>query len=538
MGLALRRAPYITHTRTLRHLNGRRADAVRFQIVPPRRIAFTLLVVAIAIGFAVPAHAFCGFFVSSAGGDLFASATHVLLLRDGQRTVLSMQNAYQGPPQDFAMVVPVPVVLKKEDVHTLPRSIFDRLEQLTAPRLVEYWEQDPCASEADAENKEGGTGTRAKGEEGSMGNPNARYGVKVEAEFVVGEYEIVVLSADDSMGLEAWLHDQHYAIPAGAEPYLRPYVTGGSKFFVARVDVSKVRFEDGRAMLSPLRFAYDSDAFALPIRLGLVSSPGTQDLVVELLGRHTRYEVANYPNVFVPTNLEVADEVRERFGSFYAALFDLTLARNPRAVVTEYAWSSRSCDPCPVPALQTEEVKLLGAPDGDGWVLTRLHARYAKDASTQDLVFRPAPPVVGGREDYGEAHPTIEPIIEPNGESSFQARYVIRHAWQGPVACDDPQLGQWGPPPGGREPSAAPARGLAFVARGGIPLPSLLVDDVPALDLRGAAPTPRKPWTLVLRLWLGETEHWSEIGLALGVACVAFLVARDRNGAPSSRRPS
>jgi hypothetical protein len=507
--------------------------------VRPGRIAPTLLAAAVAVCFALPAHAFCGFFVGSAGSDLFASATHVLLLRDGQRTVLSMQNAYQGPPEDFAMVVPVPVVLKKEDVHTLPRSIFDRLEQLTAPRLVEYWEQDPCASGADEDAKEGGTGTRAKGEAGSMGNPNARWGVKVEAEFVVGEYEIVVLSADDSMGLEAWLHEHRYAIPAGAEPYLRPYVTGGSKFFVAKVDVAKVRFEDGRAMLSPLRFAYDSDAFALPIRLGLVSSPGTQDLVVELLGRRTRYEVANYANVFVPTNLDVADGVRDRFGSFYAALFDLTLARHPRAVVTEYAWSSRSCDPCPVPALQPDEVKLLGAPDGDGWVLTRLHARYAKDASTEDLVFRPAPPVVGGREDAdGEGHPSLEPSIEPNGQNAFQARYVIRHAWEGPIACDDPELGVWGPPPGGREPSVSPARGLAFVARGGVTLPSLLVDDVPQLDLHGAATTRRRSWRLAVRLWLLETEHWSEMGLALGVACVAYLVARDRRGAPGAGRPS
>jgi hypothetical protein len=37
----------------------------------------------------------------------------VVLMRDGTRTVLSMQNNYQGPPQDFAMVVPVPVVLRR-----------------------------------------------------------------------------------------------------------------------------------------------------------------------------------------------------------------------------------------------------------------------------------------------------------------------------------------------------------------------------------------------------------------------------------------
>ena len=67
------------------------------------------------------AHAFCGFYVSSAGGQLFNDATMVVLMRDGTRTVLSMQNNYRGPPEDFALVIPVPVVLQKENVKTLPK---------------------------------------------------------------------------------------------------------------------------------------------------------------------------------------------------------------------------------------------------------------------------------------------------------------------------------------------------------------------------------------------------------------------------------
>src|SRR5436305_14423388 len=93
---------------------------------------------------------FCGFYVSGADQSLFNNATHVVLMRDGTRTVLSMQNNYQGPPSGFAMVVPVPVVLQKENVKTLDKSVFTHIEQLSAPRLVEYWEQDPCIVERDA----------------------------------------------------------------------------------------------------------------------------------------------------------------------------------------------------------------------------------------------------------------------------------------------------------------------------------------------------------------------------------------------------
>src|SRR6188472_3874780 len=91
-----------------------------------------------------PADAFCGFYVGGAGAKLFNDATVVVMMREGTRTVLSMQNNYQGPPEKFAMVVPVPVVLQKENVKTLPREIFTHVDQLAAPRLVEYWEQDPC----------------------------------------------------------------------------------------------------------------------------------------------------------------------------------------------------------------------------------------------------------------------------------------------------------------------------------------------------------------------------------------------------------
>src|ERR1700685_1647808 len=102
---------------------------------------------AIAFGLAAnatPVDAFCGFYVSGSGGKMFNDATQVVLMRDGTRTVLSMQNDYKGPLEDFAMVIPVPVVLHEKDVKTLPKQVFANVESLGSPRLVEYWEQDPC----------------------------------------------------------------------------------------------------------------------------------------------------------------------------------------------------------------------------------------------------------------------------------------------------------------------------------------------------------------------------------------------------------
>jgi hypothetical protein len=89
------------------------------------------------------AGAFCGFYAGGAGARLYNHATQVVLMREGLRTVLSMANDYEGPPDRFALVIPVPVVLQKDSVKTLSRELFERIDTLDAPRLVEYWEQDP-----------------------------------------------------------------------------------------------------------------------------------------------------------------------------------------------------------------------------------------------------------------------------------------------------------------------------------------------------------------------------------------------------------
>ena len=111
----------------------------------------TVIAIATLLGSASQAHAFCGFYVGGAGAEMFNNATEVVLMRHGTTTVLSMQNNYQGPPDHFALVVPVPTVIKESQVKTLPRELFGKVDTLGAPRLVEYWEQDPCMVEPDFE---------------------------------------------------------------------------------------------------------------------------------------------------------------------------------------------------------------------------------------------------------------------------------------------------------------------------------------------------------------------------------------------------
>jgi MYXO-CTERM domain-containing protein len=433
------------------------------------------------------ADAFCGFYINGAGSDMFNNATQVVLMRNGTRTVLSMQNNYQGPPSDFAMVVPVPVVLQEADVKTLSKAVFDKVDVMGAPRLVEYWEQDPCRKEEDYMVMESAPMPGAMPVDMADAE-GGDYGVTIEAKFAVGEYDIVILSAKESTGLDRFLRDQKYQIPKGAEPLLRPYVEGGSKFFVAKVDPKKVRFENGQAMLSPLRFHYDSEEFALPIRLGLANAKDKQDLIVSILSPGQRYEVANYKNVTIPTNLDVHDEVRTRFGEFYAALFDRTIEQNPGAVVTEYAWDASTCDPCPGPQLDHGDFLTLGADvlGADyGFVLTRLHARYGKEGVPDDLLFKKAQPIVGGRE-IRDGKGKLEERARPDSINNFQGRYAIRHPWTGPIECKNPQRGIWGGPPDGSQIAGdvKPATNTAFAPRGQARLPALVAQDVPEIAVK------------------------------------------------------
>jgi hypothetical protein len=468
------------------------------------------------------AAAFCGFYVSPGDQPLLADATQVVLMRSGTRTVLSMQNNYKGPPSSFAMVIPVPVVLKETDVKTLTKQVFDNVERMGAPRLVEYWEQDPCRREMEREDRAAGMAmpTSAPMKKSAKADD---LGVTIEAQFEVGEYQIVILSAKESTGLDTWLRREKYNIPKGAEPLLRPYVESGMKFFVAKVDVKKVTFVDGRAELSPLRFHYDSAEFVLPIRLGLANSAGTQDLIVNILAPNQRYEVANYKNVTIPTNIDVKPDIKPRFGAFYASLFDRTIEKNPGAVVTEYAWQATTCDPCPGPALNYRDFLLLGSdvldgsqeiaadppktpsqspspsrpppppmrrrvPPGYGmnFVLTRLHARYGKDL-TEDLVFKEAKAIVGGREHVIDPQSQqLEQGAQESSVNNFQGRYAIRYPWTGPIDCPNPRRGIWGGPPGGGMPRPQPAMDLAFAPRGEVKLAAAVVPtDLPEIGLKG-----------------------------------------------------
>jgi hypothetical protein len=327
--------------------------------------------------------AFCGFYVAKIDSKLFNKSSQVIIARDDNRTILTMANDYQGDVKEFAMVVPIPYVFDKSQIQVGDPTIFERIDAYSAPRLVEYFDTDPCEPIYLEEAMPMATG--AASADASNGVERAKsLGVTIESQFSVGEYDILILGADDSAGLETWLVENGYKLPAGASEALAPYIKMDMKFFVAKVNIDRFD-ENGFTKLRPLMMAFESDAFMLPIQLGMVNADGPQDLTIYLLSPEGRVELENYRVAQIPSDVYVPEFVENEFPETYKAMFDTAYEREGgKAVLLEYAWDMAWCDPCAAEPLTNEELTRAGVfwnvndNNAPNVYLTRLHVRYTK----------------------------------------------------------------------------------------------------------------------------------------------------------------
>ncbi|WP_013321110.1 DUF2330 domain-containing protein [Gloeothece verrucosa] len=367
--------------------------------------------------------AFCGFYVGKADTSLYNKASQVIIAREGNRTVLTMSNDYQGEVKDFALVVPVPVVLKQEQVKVREAKILERLDAFSSPRLVEYFDDNPCEPRRQYDKIPAPSSAPLQESAGSARRDNA-LGVTVEEKFSVGEYDILILSAKESDGLEIWLRENGYKIPKGASQTLQPYIKQKLKFFVAKVNLEEFD-KTGFQSLRPLQMAYESPKFMLPIRLGMINSQGEQDLIVYLLSPKGQIELTNYRTVKIPSDANIPEFVQKEFAPFYKSLFQRSYEReNKKVAFLEYAWNMANCDPCSADPLNPEELKQAGVfwlPD-NSWgnvFITRLHVRYTRDKFPEDLQFQ-----------------------ETGNQQFFQGRYVMTHPYRAEMNCSAAQTYQ------------------------------------------------------------------------------------------------
>src|SRR5207244_12871939 len=131
---------------------------------------------------------------------------------------------------------------KPAQIHVGDRKLLELLAASSSPRLVEYTDPDPCAVRERAVFPMSRPMAAMKMSGMEMRDHAKAMGVTIEAAYTVGEYDILLLSATQSEGLEAWLRESGYRIPAHASRALAPYIKQDMKFFVA-----KVRLKGGEA---------------------------------------------------------------------------------------------------------------------------------------------------------------------------------------------------------------------------------------------------------------------------------------------------
>jgi hypothetical protein len=387
-----------------------------------RRTIAGVVVASIIVWSAPSILGFCGFYVAKADTKLFNRASQVILVRDGDRTVMTMANDFEGEPKEFAVVIPVPTFLQREQIHVGDKALVDHVDAYSAPRLVEYFDRNPCdryelrsampAAPMKMSMQAADAATRARA-----------LGVTIEAQYTVGEYDILILSAQQSSGLETWLRQNGYRIPPGASEVIGSYLRQNMRFFVAKVNLTE-QSRLGFSYLRPLQVAYESPKFMLPIRLGMVNAKGPQDLFVYALTRNGRVETTNYRTVKLPVDMDLPVYLKQpnEFAQFYKAMFTRQVeSQDGRAVFLEYAWDMKWCDPCAAEPLSNDELRRLGVFWTDGGdnrpptvFLSRLHVRYDNAHFPEDLVFQ-----------------------ETADHANFQGRYVLRHAWTGADSCGE-----------------------------------------------------------------------------------------------------
>ena len=385
------------------------------------------------------AHAFCGFYVAKADAKLFNKASKVVLARKGEQTTVTMASDYRGQLSEFALVIPVPVIVGRDQIRVVDNATVDHLDAYTAPRLVEYFDPDPCRPQP-VPMVAMSTGTMRVAASAAPAPERARaLGVKIEAEYTVGEYDIAILSATQSDGLVTWLNENGYRMPSGAAPVLASYIKQDMKFFVARVNL-KEQAKSGASFLRPIQVTYATAKFMLPIRLGTVNADGPQDMIMLMLSERGRIEPTNYRTERIPSNLNVPIYTKTEFATFYRAMFDKVVRRDgQKAIYLEYAWNMGWCDPCAADPVPNDKLAELGVTwiDGAGppatgstpttivgrprpgpgaavpVFITRLHVRYDAQSMPEDLLFQ-----------------------ETADTANFQGRYILRHPYAGEATCE------------------------------------------------------------------------------------------------------
>ncbi len=382
----------------------------------PACLALTLLALPL---FPLPARADGGFFYnpifvqeSSTPPDMHSQRGMLLVSAD--RFELTIQSRYQGNPEDFGWVIPLPALPRVEQGDA---QLMDQLDAVSSPSFRRITTTYGCPGR--------GSGMDAGMAGGSGGNGvEEQDKVTVWSRGHLGILEYAVLEATSVAVLQQWLDKYDFRLPQRFTPIVDHYVNQKAFFFCARIRPGVKR----TTRLQPVRLVFDpSVAPVFPMRITAVSTQGEvdvltsvpplpgEDVLLLVLSPDKTYLPATYP---VGTIADASDpeDYERRIGEAMAqqknSTFVVQHAMRLQDHITSYDYPygyyggsySNYWDNESFVRYRLQQAGLAGDPlpellrwFDDGWVLTRLRARLTAAAMTQDVLLAHQPITVNSQ---------------------------------------------------------------------------------------------------------------------------------------------
>jgi hypothetical protein len=229
----------------------------------------------LVLGYAT-AFACGGFFC--ANQEIDQSAERIVFTEDPETGDLEthVQVFYDGPSEDFAWVIPAPVV---PEVFLSTDEMFDDIADLYRPLFRRRTEEVGTCDHGLSYGYYGGGMNGGGGGYASTSAGTAP--VQVVATSDVGPYETVTLKADSSEALEQWLLDSGLSLPEGIADKLAPYVASDHYFVAMRMGKN-----ESTGSIQPVGLRYPASGMSVPIQLTSIAALPDTRLEVYVLGEH------------------------------------------------------------------------------------------------------------------------------------------------------------------------------------------------------------------------------------------------------------
>ncbi len=305
------------------------------------------------------------------------NTTRIVLAWDNAgHAVLTVDLGAPRQADGQALLLPIPGEIETREIEAGDLAVLERLDAITAPRLTEISETDPCARPPRT------VPLPPLGKETPLVHQTTN---------ISGGYDVRILAPARSEDIEKLLSDSHYYLSPAVRTILASYLKQKMQFILVRI-AEKPTGTRPPTRIQPLKISYKTQNFMLPIRLG--DTQDLNDILLFTLTRHGRVEPANYITTKLKIDVELPLFVRHDFPGFYQAMFDRANRGDaPHSVLLEYAGGGEDCPSCPVPSLNASDLRGLGAiwgtPDGRSTpnvYITRLHARFDPAYFPEDLI--------------------------------------------------------------------------------------------------------------------------------------------------------